>query len=416
MLRTDPLIIVSTRSHVGLRSRPRLRDQRASMRFSSIGGSAPWQMSLRPEAYKLIPNTPKHRYVVLLGDGYAIAEERSPISYHVAGYFPTKDEIPFAYIRFAFMLDSGALIYNSLVKWVGGLRKCMGYRGRNRADQCRRPLPRIPCLYCGKGFVMGMHLCTECNRGIFYPTGMAVFRNSQPMDPTCVRSPDWLRDQMRKSPDEQLWAMAPDSEVAHLRNCTIARNVAEDHCKVAFFGGIVIKAVDCTLSDDVKQRFRASVRGPMMGAIRFDISIERLVSAITGPKSDMMIGAFLNAIEHFRRYYASLFLNCREKPLSSYLLYSRHVRTAYLLAVSKSEISPLFSQETDIAERWNELVSMHDEYSRFMIDLRVRFRLSSSEVAMQFFREKITDQTPQYSVCLSLEYKKLQDWLNKTVY
>ena len=120
---------------------------------------------------------------------------------------------------------------------------------------------------------MGMHMCTECNRGIFYPTGMAVFRNSQPMDPACVRIPDWLKDQMHKSPDEQLWAMVPDSEVAHLRNCTIARNVAEDHRKVAFFGGIVIKAVDCTLSDEVKQRFRASARGPMMGAIRFDISI-----------------------------------------------------------------------------------------------------------------------------------------------
>ena len=243
---------------------------------------------------------------------------------------------------------------------------------------------------------------------------MAVFRNSQPMDPACVRIPDWLKDQMRKSPDEQLWAMVPDSEVAHLRNCTIARNVAEDHRKVALFGGIVIKAVGCTLSDEVKQRFRASVRGPMMGAIQFDISIERLVSAITGPKSDMMFGAFMSANEHFRRYYASLFLNCREKPLSSDLFYSRHVRTAYLLAVSNNEISPLFSQEADIAERWDEMVKMHDEYSRYMIDLRVRFRLSSTEVAMQFFRGKITDQTPQYSVCLSLEYEKLQDWLNSS--
>ena len=35
---------------------------------------------------------------------------------------------------------------------------------------------------------------------------------------------------------------------------------------------------------------------------------------------------------------------------------------------------------------------------------------------MRFLRGKITEQTPQYSVCLSLEYEKLQDWLNKTVY
>ena len=46
-----------------------------------------------PKAYELIPNTPKHRYVALLGDGYAIAEERAPINYHVARYFPIKDEI-----------------------------------------------------------------------------------------------------------------------------------------------------------------------------------------------------------------------------------------------------------------------------------------------------------------------------------
>ena len=367
-------------------------------------------MANEPKAYELIPNTPKHRYVVLLGDGYAIAEERSPINYHVAGYFPIKDEIPFAYIRFAFMLDSGALIYNSPVKWVGGLRKCMGFRGRSRADQCHRPLPLREGSCDGRARVHGMqswHLFSHWNGSFpqFTAHGSA-----------CAKIPDWLKDQMRKSPDELLWAMVPDSEVAHLRNCTIARNVAEDHRKVAFFGGIVIKAVDCTLSDEVKQRFRARVRGPMMGAIRFDISIERLVSAITGPKSDMMVGAFMSANEHFRRYDASLFLNCREKPLNSYLFYSRHVRTAYLLAVSNNEISPLFSREADIAEQWNEMVKMHDNYSRYMIDLRTRFRLSSTEVAMQFFRGKITDQTPQYSVCLSLEYEKLQDWLNKTVY
>ena len=126
----------------------------------------------------------------------------------------------------------------------------------------------------------------------------------------------------------------------------------------------------------------------------------------------MMVGAFLEANEHFRRCYASLFLNCREKPLSSYLFYSRYVRTAYLVAFSNNEISPLFSQEADIAERWNEPTFMHSEYSRCMIDLRTRFRLSSTESAMQYFRKKITDQTPQYSVCLNLEYEKLQDWLS----
>ena len=230
-----------------------------------------------PKAYELIPSTPKHRYVVLLGDAYAIAEERAPINYHVAGYFPIKNKVPLAYIRFGFMLDSGTVIFNSPVMWVGGLRKSMGWRG-GRHEQCHKPLPRYPCLYCGKSFLTGMHMCMECNHGIHYPTGMAVFRNTQPIDPTGLKLPDWLKVELRKPAAEQLWDMVPDSEVERLRNSTIARSVIEDHHKVAFFGGVVIKAADCTLPDDVKQRFRANVRGPMMGAIRFDISIYSALS------------------------------------------------------------------------------------------------------------------------------------------
>ena len=59
---------------------------------------------------------------------------------------------------------------------------------------------------------------------------------------------------------------------------------------------------------------------------------------------------------------------------------------------------------------------MHTECSRYLVDLRSRFRLNSPEFAFKFFRSKITDQTSQNSVCLSLDYEKLQDWLNKTVY
>ena len=86
------------------------------------------------------------------------------------------------------------------------------------------------------------------------------------------------------------------------------------------------------------------------------------------------------------------------------------------LQSTKNEVSPLFSQEQDIADRWDELTVMRTEYSRYLIDLRSRFRLNSPEYALNFFRSKITEQTPQYSVCLSLDYEKLQDWLNKTVY
>ena len=226
----------------------------------------------------------------------------------------------------------------------------------------------------------------------------------------------WLVTALKQSGPDQVWDIIADSEVERLRNSTIVRSVIEDHRKVAFFGGVVIKAVDHGLSGEVKQKFRANDRGPVMGASRFDISVERLIAAITGPKSTVMVGQFFNEMEHFRRYYASLFLNCRDKPLCSYLFYSRRVRTAYLIALSNNEISPLFSQEQDIADRWIDLTVMHAEYSRYMTDLRSCFPLNSPEFALKFFRSKISDQTPQYSICLSLDYEELQDWLNKTVY
>ena len=95
---------------------------------------------------------------------------------------------------------------------------------------------------------------------------------------------------------------------------------------------------------------------------------------------------------------------------------SRHVRTLYLLALSKNEISLLFSQEQDISERWDDLTFIHTEYSRFLIDLRTRFRLHAPEYALQLFRSKMTEQSPQYSVCLNHDYEQLQDWMNRTVY
>ena len=225
--------------------------------------------------------------------------------------------------------------------------------GRVRSSVSFRIIHVSIILYCGKTFVTGMHTCMECNRGIYYPTGLSVFRTEQPRDPTGAQRPQWLTTELQKASADQAWDMVADSEVARFRNSTIARSVIEDHRKVSFFGGVVIKAVDHGLPAAVKQKFPDNVRGPMMGAICFDISIERLIDAITGPRSTMRIGEFFEANEHSRRYYASLFLNCREKPLCSYLFYSGHVRDAYLLALSKHEISPLFSLEQDIAGRWD---------------------------------------------------------------
>ena len=133
---------------------------------------------------------------------YAVAEEQSILNYHVAGYFPIKDEVPLSYVRFVFMHDTEMIIYNSPVKWVGGLRKCLGFRG-NRENQSLHELPRFPCLYCGKKLLMGMHMCMECNRGIYYPTGLSLFRSNYPMDPRGVKQPLCLVNALRQSGPDQ---------------------------------------------------------------------------------------------------------------------------------------------------------------------------------------------------------------------
>ena len=114
---------------------------------------------------------------------------------------------------------------------------------------------------------MGMHMCMECNSGIHYTSGLSLFRSSHPMDPMGVKQPPWLATALRQPGPDQAWDIVADSKVERLRNSTIARSVIEDHRKVAFFGGVVIKAVDHGLSSEVKQKFPANVRGPMIGAI-----------------------------------------------------------------------------------------------------------------------------------------------------
>ena len=107
---------------------------------------------------------------------------------------------------------------------------------------------------------MGMHMCMDCNRGIH----LSLFRFSHLMDPTGVKQPPWLATALRQPGPDQARDIVADSEVERLRLSTIARSLIEDHRKVAFFGGVVIKAVDHGLSNEVKPKFRANVRGPMI--------------------------------------------------------------------------------------------------------------------------------------------------------
>ena len=194
-----------------------------------------------PKTYELIPDTPKHCYVVLLGDAYAIAEERSMLNFHVAGYFPRTKSL----FRMSDLHSCLTPARSFSTFWLNGLEDSgsawvSAAIGRLNVSANFRD-SRV--FIAGKNFwwACSMHMCMECNRGIHYPTGLLLFRSSQPMDPTGVKQPPWLATALRQPGSDQARDIVADSEVERLRNSTIARSVIADH----------------------------RIRGPMLGAIRF---------------------------------------------------------------------------------------------------------------------------------------------------
>ena len=81
--------------------------------------------------------------------------------------------------------------------------------------------------------------------------------------------------------------------------------------------------------------FKKNVRGSLQGAIRLDMSVERLVAGMAGKDSNLTLGEFfatdtaISVVKHF----GSLYLRCRES----------HCRRAYLICLQKAYLSPCFT-------------------------------------------------------------------------
>ena len=96
----------------------------------------------------------------------------------------------------------------------------------------------------------------------------------------------------------------------------------KDHRRTAFFGVSPIQCTSVNLTDDEIELFKKSVRGTLQGAIRVDVSIERLVAGLTGKESTMSVEDFLRSdttiANTVAKHYGSLVVNCREKPVCFY--------------------------------------------------------------------------------------------------
>ena len=180
------------------------------------------------------------------------------------------------------------------------------------------------------------------------------------------------------------------------------------------------KSSDYKLTDEAKKRFRHNVRGAFVGALRFDLSIERLVAKLTGKSADT-VTEFFKTHGDFRRYHASLFLNCRDKPLSSYVFYSQHCRRAYVEALSMQEVSPAQMDPNQVRESWTQFTTMHSRYVEMALRFRVRYSLSAEANALETFRAKIVagpsgGPSEKISRVFQMNPEELSRWLRKTAF
>ena len=140
--------------------------------------------------------------------------------------------------------------------------------------------------------------------------------------------------------------------------------------------------------------FKKSVRGTLQGAIRVDISIERLVAGLTGKDPTMSVEEFFKSntrvADTVTKHYGSLFINCRERPLCFYAQWSIHCRMAYRLCLQKSFLSPYYTGgevggSPDV-EVMDALQAAHDSMDKTVSGMRAQMTLRSEEEAMVNFR------------------------------
>ncbi|CAE6936887.1 GIP [Symbiodinium sp. CCMP2592] len=209
--------------------------------------------------------------------------------------------------------------------------------------------------------------------------------------------------------------------IKQLRNFPVSRSLAEDHRQTAFFGVPPIKCTAADTSPKEVELFKKSVRGTIQGAIRLDISIERLVAGITGKEARCGVEEFLNSqsiacaitiVKHF----GAVFATCREKPLCYYARWSIHCQRAYRVCLSRGYLSPFYTGGTidytvdsDMVEK---IRLAHLPLQNANLAMRRQIRLSTEFGTLDEFRATITD-TQKYQRYMRVGSESLSALLAK---
>ncbi|CAE7787792.1 GABBR2 [Symbiodinium sp. CCMP2592] len=361
-----------------------------------------------------------NRMIVFAIDLHMIAAGINPIVFHPRGYYAVKDSIPLACMPIAYFMDTGSLVFNTAFKYTGGPKFGTGPK---RGDHKREtwPLASFDCPMCGASFPVGLHMCHSCTKPIHYPDGMFY---ADPVNPFQVEyygsHAEWLNELIERNELKE-FRLHEYPAIKQLRNFPVSRSLAEDHRQTAFFGVPPIKCTAADTSPKEVEWFKKSVRGTIQGAIRLDISIERLVAGITGKEARCGVEEFLNSqsiacaitiVKHF----GAVFATCREKPLCYYARWSIHCQRAYRVCLSRGYLSPFYTGGTidytvdsDMVEK---IRLAHLRLQNANLAMRRQIRLSTEFGTLDEFRATITD-TQKYQRYMRVDSESLSTLLAK---
>ncbi|CAE7726179.1 GABBR2 [Symbiodinium sp. CCMP2592] len=276
-----------------------------------------------------------NRMIVFAIDLHMYAVGINPVSYHPRGYHALKDTIPLACMPIAYFMDTGAMVFNTAFKYLGGgvVNESSGLWLASPARCARRCFPRVSA-------------CATRARNRF----TILMESITPISRTCSRWHTMVSTQNGSTicSANDLSEFKPHvyPTIRHLRNFPASRALSEDHRQTAFFGISPIRCVAVDLLPTEVELFKRSVRGTIQAAIRLDISVERLVAGITRKEAR---GGVLDFFESDRaktivKHYGSVFTSCRERPLCYYARWSVHCQRAYPVCLEHAYLSP-FNRE-----------------------------------------------------------------------
>ncbi|CAE7776203.1 GABBR2, partial [Symbiodinium sp. CCMP2592] len=361
-----------------------------------------------------------NRMIVFAIDLHMIAAGLNPVSFHPRGYYAIKDSIPLARMPIAYFMDSGALVFNTAFKYIGGPK--FG-TGPERANHKREtwPLASFDCPMCGTAFPVGLHMCHACTKPVHYPGGMFY---ADPVNPFQVAyygsHAQWLNDLIERNTLSE-FKLHEYPAIKHLRNFPVSRALSEDHRQTAFFGVPPIKCVAVDTLPKEVELFKKSVRGTIQVAIRLDISIERLVAGITGKEArsgvlDFLESRSIQCATTIVKHFGAIFATCREKPLCFYARWSIHCQRAYRICLERGYLSPFYTGErVDYCidgDMIQKLRLAHLPLQNANLEMRRHIRLSTEFDTLDEFRATITD-TQKYQRYMRIDSESLSALLAK---